>query len=176
MQYGLWSIYAEFKGGFAEALSNIIAESGFSKKELASRLNVHASAISHWLNSRRLPDLVTVYALAKILSLDNKMRSELVVLWHLCLLSDHLKLYLDSVLQENDMDAARQAFVDLLQQNWGDLFSNEWQELYISMVQPDVYQAMKLKAEEERNVIRVSANEHIAMLERMLADCLRRLR
>jgi transcriptional regulator with XRE-family HTH domain len=166
----LRNICLEFKDHFSDRLSHDIELLGISKKELASELGVHPSAISHWLNGSRLPSATTLYALTKVLELDGADRSSLIALWHLSLLADSLLEYLESALKDKDEDSARQIFVDLLQQNWGDLFTKEWREQYISIVQPEVFRSMNSESgsRETYTTRNVSAAEYISILENLL--------
>ncbi len=55
---------------FAEILEDAIANSPYSKTDIANKLGVSKGTVSNWVNNIRKPDIDTVVALCYLLNLD----------------------------------------------------------------------------------------------------------
>lgn len=63
---------------FADVLQDTLQKSGYSDKEIAHALNISTAALSQWKNSKRLPDVKTLSALATFLKLNPRREAALI--------------------------------------------------------------------------------------------------
>lgn len=112
----LQNLTLEAKSQFSNALCEQMLRTGIRQVDLAQRIHVDPSTITHWRKQRRIPqDSATVYLVAKALDLNSGEQTELLNAW---LASKHvheLEPYIEFARQDGQsVDAVVSRLVDRL--------------------------------------------------------------